>query len=31
MALNNLYKTKASSLAKIATLPVFRHPADLLN
>jgi len=26
-----LFKTRASSLAKIAALPVFRHPADLLN
>lgn len=31
MALNNLYKTTASSLAKVAALPVYRHPADLLN
>lgn len=31
MALNQIYKTKASSLAKIAALPVYRSPADLLN
>jgi len=31
MAISNVFKTKASSLAKIAALPVYRHPADLLN
>jgi hypothetical protein len=31
MASSILFKTKASSLAKVAALPVFRHPADLLN
>jgi hypothetical protein len=29
--MNSLFKTKASSLAKIAALPVFRSPADLYN
>jgi hypothetical protein len=31
MASSILYKTRASSLAKVAALPVYRHPADLLN
>ena len=31
MSLSNIFKTKASSLAKVAALPVYRHPADLLN
>jgi hypothetical protein len=31
MASSILTKTKASTLAKVAALPVFRHPADLLN
>lgn len=31
MASTILTKTKASTLAKVAALPVFRHPADLLN
>lgn len=29
--MNSLFKTKASSLAKVAALPVFRSPADLYN
>ena len=31
MATTQLFKTKASSLAKVAALPRHRHPADLLN
>lgn len=31
MALNAFTKSKASTLAKIAALPRFRHPMDLLN
>lgn len=31
MALKALSKSKASTLAKIAALPRFRHPMDLFN
>ena len=31
MATTQLFKSRASSLAKVAELPVHRHPADLLN
>ena len=31
MALQSFTKSKASTLAKIAALPRFRHPKDLLN
>lgn len=29
--MKSLYRTKASSLAKVAALPRHRHPADLIN
>jgi hypothetical protein len=29
--MSSLFKTKASSLAKVSALPVFRSPADLYN
>jgi hypothetical protein len=29
--MSSLFKTKASSLAKISALPVLRSPADLYN
>lgn len=29
--MSSLFKTKASSLAKVTALPVFRSPADLYN
>ena len=31
MALQSFSKSKASTLAKIAVLPRYRHPKDLLN
>ena len=31
MTLQGFSKTKASTLAKIAALPRYRHPMDLLN
>jgi hypothetical protein len=29
--MSSLFKTRASSLAKVANLPRYRHPADLIN
>lgn len=31
MSNTNLFKTTASTLKKVAELPRYRHPADLIN